>query len=104
MNVVWQKNVKLPGLGLDSAVIFKVSIPRLKYHEIFLEFYRVANKLNLRPSNLQLMPWNFQIQLSKYIDTLNITALSNPKPGIKSNYIRMFSLLFLYNLRCSDHL
>jgi len=24
--------------------------------------YRVASKLNLRPSNLQLMPWNFQIQ------------------------------------------
>jgi hypothetical protein len=26
--------------------------------------YRVASKLNLRPSNLQLMPWNFQIQYS----------------------------------------
>jgi len=28
----------IPGLWLDNAVIFKVSIPRLKYHEIFLEF------------------------------------------------------------------
>ena len=28
----------IPGLWLDNAVIFTVSIPRLKYHEIFLEF------------------------------------------------------------------
>ena len=27
-------------------------------------FYRVTSKLNLRPSNLQLMQWNFQIQYS----------------------------------------
>ena len=35
--------------------------------------YRVASKLNLRPSNLQLMPWNFQIQ---YCYLLNIFALT----------------------------
>jgi hypothetical protein len=28
----------IPGLWLNNAVIFIVSIPRLKYHEIFLEF------------------------------------------------------------------
>jgi len=28
----------IPGFLLDNAVIFKVSIPRLKYHEIFLGF------------------------------------------------------------------
>jgi hypothetical protein len=28
----------IPGLWLDNAVIFTVSFPRLKYHEIFLEF------------------------------------------------------------------
>jgi hypothetical protein len=34
----------------------------LKWREVYL--YRVAIKLNLRLSNLQLMPWNLQIQYS----------------------------------------
>jgi hypothetical protein len=45
--------------------------------------HRVANKLNLRPSNLYF---------NRGIDTLKITALSNHKPGIFNNYIRMYGL------------
>jgi hypothetical protein len=37
--------------------------------------YRVASKLNLRPSNLQLMPWNFQIQYSYPLTDFFITSV-----------------------------
>ena len=33
--------------------------------------YRIASNLNLRPSNLQLMPWNCQIQYSYLLSTNN---------------------------------
>jgi hypothetical protein len=32
----------IPDLWLDNAVIFTVSIPQLKYHEIFLEFQPIT--------------------------------------------------------------
>jgi hypothetical protein len=37
------------------------------------DYWRVASKLNLRSSNLQLMLWNFQIQYSYHL----ITIISN---------------------------
>ena len=37
--------------------------------------WRVANKLNLRPSNLQLMPWHFQIQYSYLLSLYDMQCI-----------------------------
>jgi len=38
---------------------------------------RVASKLDLRPSNLQLLPWNFQIQYSYLLINRKLTEFEN---------------------------
>ena len=47
--------------------------------------FRVAVKLNLPPSNLQLMQWNFQIQYSYLLIMIRLLKINQPDSSAKYN-------------------
>ena len=62
---------------LAAYVILSIMWQYTSIHMITLEWSQIYRKLNLRPSNLQLMPWNIQIQYSYLLISKNITSMVN---------------------------